>query len=194
MVVASNLGFPRIGLRRELKKALEQYWTCKIDERTLRDTCREIRRQSWQWQQEAGIGHIPSNDFTMYDHVLDTSVMVGAVPPRFEWDGDAVSLTTYFAMARGDIRTNTPAFEMTKWFDTNYHYLVPELRPGQTFQLCSTKAVDEFLEARALGIHTRPVLLGPVTFLLLAKSHDAELDNLSLLDALLPVYEELLGR
>lgn len=194
MVISSNLGFPRIGLNRELKKALEQYWKGSLDEASLQDVCRGIRRQSWQWQRKAGIGHIPSNDFSMYDQVLDTSVMAGAVPTRFEWDGGEVSLATYFAMARGDVKANIPAMEMTKWFDTNYHYLVPEPRPDQTFRLSSTKAIDEFVEARELGIHTRPVLLGPVTFLLLGKSHVADLDNLSLLDALLPVYEELLGR
>ncbi len=194
MVISSNLGFPRIGLNRELKKALEQYWKGSLDEASLQDVCRGIRRQSWQWQRKAGIGHIPSNDFSMYDQVLDTSVMAGAVPTRFEWDGGEVSLATYFAMARGDVKANIPAMEMTKWFDTNYHYLVPEPRPDQTFRLSSTKAIDEFVEAREFGIHTRPVLLGPVTFLLLGKSHVADLDNLSLLDALLPVYEELLGR
>ena len=194
MVISSNLGFPRIGLNRELKKALERFWKGNLDEAGLLDVCRGIRRQSWQWQQEAGIEHIPSNDFSMYDQVLDTSVMAGAVPPRFGWDGGGVSLTTYFAMARGDVGKDIPAMEMTKWFDTNYHYIVPELQPGQTFRLSSTKAVDEFVEARNLGIHTRPVLLGPVTFLLLGKSHVAEMDNLSLLDALLPVYQELLDR
>ena len=169
MVVSSNLGFPRIGPNRELKKALEGYWAGKIDEAMLQETCRSIRRQSWQWQQAAGIEHIPSNDFSPYDHVLDTSVMVGAVPARFDWDGEKVSLPCYFAMARGDAKKNIPALEMTKWFDTNYHYLVPELQPGQTFRLCSTKPIDEFIEARELGIHTRPVLLGPVSFLLLGK-------------------------
>ena len=173
MVITSNLGFPRIGPNRELKKALEGFWAGKIDEQSLQDTCRAIRRQSWQWQKEAGIGHIPSNDFSLYDHVLDTSVMLGAVPSRFEWDGKTVPLAAYFAMARGDAQKSIPALEMTKWFDTNYHYLVPELHPYQTFQLCSAKPIDEFLEARKLGIHTRPVLLGPVTYLLLGKSHEA---------------------
>ncbi len=194
MVISSNLGFPRIGPNRELKKALEGFWTSTIDEQALRETCRAIRRQSWQWQQEAGIRHIPSNDFSMYDQVLDTSVMVGVVPARFAWDGKAVSLAAYFAMARGDATHNIAAMEMTKWFDTNYHYLVPEFQSNQTFRLCSSKPVDEFLEAKALGIHTRPVLIGPVTYLLLGKSHVPGFDNLSLLDSLLPVYEELLGK
>lgn len=192
MVIASNLGFPRIGPNRELKKSLESYWAGKIDEQSLQETARAIRRQSWQWQKEAGIEHIPSNDFSFYDHVLDTSVMLGAVPSRFEWDGKTVPLATYFAMARGDAEKNIPALEMTKWFDTNYHYLVPELRPHQTFQLCSTKPIDEFLEARELGIHTRPVLLGPVSYLLLGKSHEAGFRSCSLLKAILPVYSKLL--
>jgi 5-methyltetrahydropteroyltriglutamate--homocysteine methyltransferase len=194
MVISSNLGFPRIGPNRELKKALESFWTAKNDEQVLQDTCRSIRRQSWQWQQAAGIQHIPSNDFSMYDQMLDMSVMVGAIPPRFGWNGGKISLATYFAMARGDAEKNIAALEMTKWFDTNYHYLVPELQPGQTFQLCSTKPIDEFWEAKTIGIHTRPVLIGPVTYLLLGKSHVDGFDNLSLLDALLPVYDELLGK
>lgn len=196
MVISSNLGFPRIGPNRELKKAVENYWASKINEQALQDACRSIRRQSWQWQQAAGIQHIPSNDFSMYDQMLDMSVMVGTIPSRFGWNGGDVSLATYFAMARGDVQKNIAALEMTKWFDTNYHYLVPELEPGQTFQLCSNspKPVVEFLEAKALGIHTRPVLIGPVTYLLLGKSHVDGFCNLSLLDALLPVYEELLGK
>lgn len=194
MVISSNLGFPRIGPHRELKKALEGYWAGKIDGPALEDASRAIRRQSWQWQQEAGIQHIPSNDFSLYDHVLDTSVMVGAVPSRFRWDGQTVPLNTYFAMARGDVQANLPALEMTKWFDTNYHYLVPEFPPEQGFRLCSTKPVDEFLDARALGVHTRPVLLGPVSFLLLGKSREAGDSRLSLLESLLPVYEQVLDR
>ncbi len=194
MIVSSNLGFPRIGPDRGLKKALESYWSGKTGQQALQETGRSIRRQSWQWQQEAGIQHVPSNDFSLYDHVLDTSVIVGAIPPRFDGDGGPASLATYFAMARGDAKTNVPPLEMTKWFDTNYHYLVPELQPGQKFRLCSTKPVDEFQEAKSLGIHTRPVLLGPVTYLLLGKSRGEGFHNLSLLKALLPVYEELLDK
>jgi len=192
MVVSSNLGFPRIGPNRELKQALESYWAGQIDGPTLEERCRSIRRQSWQWQQAAGIQHIPSNDFSLYDHVLDTSVMVGAVPSRFRRDGDSVSHATYFAMARGDARRHVAALELTKWFDTNYHYLVPELHPRQRFRLGSTKPLDEFAEARQLGIQTRPVLLGPVTYLLLGKSQQAGFENLSLLRWLLPVYEEVI--
>lgn len=189
MTRSANLGFPRIGLNRELKKALEAYWKGAADAQTLHATGRELRARHWQLQRAAGIEVIPSNDFSFYDHVLDTSVALGAIPPRF---GDIADPTErYFAMARGTAAA--PAMEMTKWFDTNYHYIVPELHRGQGFRLGSSKAVDEFLEARALGIHTRPVLVGPVTWLSLAKSKDAGLDPLSLLDHVLPVYAELLG-
>lgn len=130
----------------------------------------------------------------MYDQMLDAGVMVGAIPSRYGWDGGDVPLSTYFAMARGDAKNGIAAMEMTKWFDTNYHYLVPELHRQQTFRLASNKPVAEFLEAKQLGIHTRPVLIGPVTYLLLGKSHGGDFDRLSLLDALLPVYEEILGK
>jgi 5-methyltetrahydropteroyltriglutamate--homocysteine methyltransferase len=150
----------------------------------------------------------PSNDFSFYDQVLDTSVLVGAIPQVYGWKGDSVSLATYFAMARGaqgDSETcehghahhhghGVPAQEMTKWFDTNYHYMVPEFSKDQTFALSSTKPIDEYKEAKALGYQTRPVLVGPVTFLKLGKSHDASFSNLSLLDKLVPVYAEVLKR
>jgi len=203
MVISSNLGFPRMGLRRELKKALESYWAGKTDEAALLEVARSVRLQNWKWQQEAGIDHIPSNDFSMYDQVLDMSTVVGAIPSHF-WNGkeeqespagNRVPLSVYFAMARGDAASDIPALEMTKWFDTNYHYIVPEFQPDQKFQLCSTKPIDEFIEAREAGIHTRPVLVGPVSFLLLGKSRsDASLNPLLLLDSLLPVYEALLQK
>lgn len=194
MVISSNLGFSRIGPNRELKRALESYWSHKSTDQELQSVCQSLRLQAWQWQRAAGIQHIPSNDFSMYDQVLDTSVMVGAIPRRFGWNGGEVSLATYFAMARGDAENNIAAMEMTKWFDTNYHYLVPELRSGQTFELSSLKPVEEFLEAKQNGYHTRPVLIGPVTYLLLGKSLGGNFNKLSLLDALLPVYEEVLSK
>jgi 5-methyltetrahydropteroyltriglutamate--homocysteine methyltransferase len=197
MVHATNLGYPRIGARRELKKVLEQFWSGKLGEDEMLAQAASLRQQHWQLQQRAGLTHIPSNDFSLYDHVLDTVAMVGAVPKRYQWDGSAVDLRTYFAMARGmqndqDQASAIPAMEMTKWFDTNYHYIVPEFEPEQRFQLASTKPIDEFLEAKALGIHTRPVLLGPISFLLLGKTHHSGVDPLTLLDQLLPVYEEVL--
>jgi 5-methyltetrahydropteroyltriglutamate--homocysteine methyltransferase len=197
MATPANLGFPRIGPKRELKRALERFWAGEIDERELDQACRAIRQQNWQLQRDAGMEHIPSNDFSLYDHVLDTSAMVGAVPSRFGWSGELVDLTTYFAMARGapgGQDNSASPLEMTKWFDTNYHYLVPEFTPDMTFQLASTKPVDELREARSLGIETRPVLLGPVTYLVLGKCDDDEFDRMELLEPLLPVYHEVLSQ
>ena len=192
MIRAANLGFPRIGRNRELKKATEAYWAGESDAARLGETARQLRRQTWQEQRDAGLDVIPSNDFSFYDQVLDTTAMLGAVPPRFGYDSGTVDLDTYFAMARG--RDDAPAMEMTKWFDTNYHYIVPEFHRDQRFQLASTKPVDEFEEAKAAGIHTRPVLLGPVTYLALGKAKDAGLDPQDLLEGVLPVYEEVLKR
>lgn len=190
MVIASNLGYPRIGPGRELKKALESFWGGRSDAEALDAASAALRRASWELQQAAGIDQIPSNDFSLYDHVLDTATMLGAVPSRFEWDGEMVDRDTYFAMARGG--PDTPAMEMTKWFDTNYHYIVPEFEPGMIFRLASSKAIDEYREAKALGIETRPKLLGPVSFLLLGKSRRTGVEPLDLLDQALSVYEQTL--
>ena len=192
MAIASNLGFPRIGARRELKRAVEDYWAGRIDEDALHDAARALRRNAWLLQRDAGVEHIPSNDFSLYDHVLDTAAMLGAVPARFGHEEGAVSLETYFAMARGT--ANAPAMEMTKWFDTNYHYIVPEFEEGQTFSLSSTQPLDHYLEAKALGVQTRPVLLGPVSFLLLGKMQEPDRDRLALLSGIVPVYAEALRR
>lgn len=186
-----NLGFPRIGAKRELKRALELAWSGRLKMTELFETAKAIRAENWRIQQAAGIDLIPSNDFSFYDQMLDTCALLGAVPERFEWRSDTVDPDTYFAMARG--LSNT-ALEMTKWFDTNYHYLVPELSKGQHFRLASSKPFDEFAEALALGIRTVPVLIGPLTFLLLAKARGQDFDRLSLLPTLLPVYAEVLGR
>jgi 5-methyltetrahydropteroyltriglutamate--homocysteine methyltransferase len=188
-------GFPRIGDRRELKTATEGYWAGRVPAGELEATARELRRQTWTFLRDAGLGQVPSNHFSLYDQVLDTCVLVGAVPERHRAAGGAVDLDTYFAMARG--RDDVTAMEMTKWFDTNYHYLVPELGPGVEFRLAANpKPLAELAEARELGIATRPVLLGPVTFLLLAKEAGVEagrgFERLSLLDPLLGVYAELL--
>jgi 5-methyltetrahydropteroyltriglutamate--homocysteine methyltransferase len=203
-VSVATLGVPRIGRRRELKFALENYWSGKDSAEALLETARRLRADNWRLQAEKGVTRIPSNDFSLYDHVLDTAVMVGAIPQRYGWTGGEVPLDAYFAMARGSEGDagcghpghvhSTSALEMTKWFDTNYHYMVPELAPDQEFVLATTKPVDHFLEAKALGIHTRPVVLGPVTFLRLAKSGGEEFDLLSLLPKLLPVYTDLLNR
>jgi 5-methyltetrahydropteroyltriglutamate--homocysteine methyltransferase len=206
-IQVAALGFPRIGPRRELKTALEASWSGKTEPEALIATARDLRAANWRRQKSLGLDVIASNDFSFYDQVLDTAAMVGAVPDIYGWTGGEVSLATYFAMARGALGTSTvcehghvhtsggvPAMEMTKWFDTNYHYIVPEFTKGQAFRLSTTKAVDEFREAKALGVHTRPVLVGPVTFLKLGKSKDDSFNRLSLLPKLLPVYVDVLTR
>ena len=196
MTIAHNLGFPPLGAHRELKRATEGYWSGKVPQAALLQTGAELRAAHWRLQRDAGVDLIPSNDFSYYDRVLDACAMVGAVPTRYGWSGGSFDLDTYFAMARGvqSGGRDVTAMEMTKWFDTNYHYIVPEFEPGQTFRLASTKVVDEFTEAKALGFHTKPVLIGPVTFLLLGKTRAGRVDRLDLVDALLPVYADVLGR
>jgi 5-methyltetrahydropteroyltriglutamate--homocysteine methyltransferase len=191
-----NLGYPRIGEKRELKRAVEAFWRGQLSEHALVEQAKNLRARNWQKQKQNGIDLIPSNDFSFYDHVLDMCALVGAVPSRFKWAGDSVDLGTYFNMARGE-RTNdgsaAAAMEMTKWFDTNYHYLVPELSDVTSFRLSSMKPFDEFKEALSLGIKTKPVLLGPISFLLLGKARGlAGFDTLALLGALLDVYCEIL--
>jgi 5-methyltetrahydropteroyltriglutamate--homocysteine methyltransferase len=210
-VTVASLGFPRIGPRRELKKSLEDHWAGRTGEAELLRDAAALRAAAWARQKSAGIDWLPSNDFSLYDHVLDTSAMVGAIPAVYGDQGSAVPLATYFAMARGTRGAEgsaacvghthdharahgLPALEMTKWFDTNYHYMVPEFTAGQTFRLASTKPIDEFLEARSLGFATRPVLLGPVTYLLMGKSREAGTSPLTLLPGLLEVYGEVLRR
>ena len=196
MTLATNLGFPRMGRNRELKKALEQFWAGEASAEQLQTTARQMRRTHWQLQHAAGLAHIPCNDFSLYDHILDTAVMVGVVPDRFADIAD--DLERYFAMARGgksrDGQPGPAALEMTKWFDTNYHYLVPEFRRRQSFHLATTKPVAEFAEAKTLGIPARPVLVGPVSFLLLGKAKEPGFEPLDLLPDLIPVYEDLLGK
>jgi len=194
MTTASNLGFPPLGAARELKRATEGYWSGKVTRAQLLATGAELRRQHWQLQRDIGLDRIPANDFSFYDRMLDTCAMVGAVPPRYGWKSDWVDADTYFAMARGSQGKgrDVTAMEMTKWFDTNYHYIVPELERGQRFRMASAKPANEYREAKAAGIDATTVLIGPLTFLLLAKSKGAAFDRLSLLDALLPVYGDVL--
>lgn len=206
-VTVATLGFPRIGPRRELKTALESYWSGKSDHAALLAVAADLRSKTWALQRDLGADIIPANDFSLYDHVLDTTAMVGAIPPAYGWSRGEVGLETYFAMARGaqgeaapegcahghaHDGDGVPAAEMTKWFDTNYHYLVPEFTADQLFRLASTKAVQEYREAKAQGIETRPVLLGPVSYLLLGKTRGADFEPLTLLPRLLPVYAETL--
>ncbi|MCW3059349.1 MAG: 5-methyltetrahydropteroyltriglutamate--homocysteine S-methyltransferase [Capsulimonas sp.] len=197
-----NLGYPRIGARRELKKALESYWAGRSTQPELLDTAATLRKAHWTAQRDAGIDWIPSNDFSFYDQTLDTSVLFGVVPERFQANTNGkVNLDTYFTMARGLDTENhstegVAALEMTKWFDTNYHYLVPEFAADQKFALSSSKPLDEFREALALGVQTTSVLLGPVSFLLLGKLQGEGGDDVKahLLRELLPVYADLLSQ
>ena len=166
---SSNLGFPRIGANRELKRLVENFWSGKLPQSALLTGAKNIRLEHWQLQKDAGIDLIPSNDFSMYDQVLDHSQMFGVVPDRYRClDDDVVG--QYFAMARGlqrdgtdGVKIDVPALEMKKWFDTNYHFIVPEFKADQEFHLAAiVKPVAEFKEAKELGIHTRPVMLGPM--------------------------------
>jgi 5-methyltetrahydropteroyltriglutamate--homocysteine methyltransferase len=199
-IQTANLGCPRIGERRELKVALESFWSGKTSEADLLATAADIRARNWKRQAQSGLDTVPSNDFSLYDHLLDTAFMLGVIPARF---GETADLATYFRMARGQARGqavrsacghdhgDTTALDMTKWFNTNYHVLLPELGPDADFALTTNKPLAEFMEAKAQGVQTRPVLIGPVTFLSLARTQD-HFDALSLLPKLLPVYAQLL--
>ena len=195
MTKSASLGFPRIGAFRELKKAVEGYWKGNLSKDELLQAGAQIRKNNWQLQKNAGITYVPSNDFSYYDHILDMIATVGAVPKRFNFDGGNVDIDLYFAMARGLQKDGTDVFamEMTKWFDTNYHYIVPEFSKNQEFKLSSTKIIDQYEEAKALGIETRPVIIGPVSFLLLGKMVDNS-QKWELIDSLLEVYSEIFAK
>ena len=196
MTIAHTLGFPRIGAHRELKQAQEAYWRGEIDASALAATGVGLRRRHWQRQAEAGLDLVAVGDFSWYDHVLDLSALLGAVPARFGWRGGEVDLDTYFRMARGRAPSGAPvqACEMTKWFDTNYHYIVPEFEQGQTFELSFEQLFEHVDEARALGHEVKPVLCGPLTYLWLGKTKGAAFDKLALLDRLIPAYGAILAR
>ncbi|HTE25844.1 5-methyltetrahydropteroyltriglutamate--homocysteine S-methyltransferase [Flavitalea sp.] len=192
-----NLGYPRIGSQRELKKASELYWSGKIPLQQLLQTGKTIRLQNWLLQKDAGIDLVPCNDFSYYDQVLDTSIMVGAIPERYHSLVEAKQLNDIdllFAMARGYQKDgfDITAMEMTKWFDTNYHYIVPEFTANQKFTLYSNKIRSEFLEAKQNEINAKPVLLGPISYLLLGKEKESGFHRLELIKNLLPVYLEIL--
>lgn len=194
-MLTHNLGYPRIGARRELKKASEKYWAGKISQADLQQVGQDLRRRHWQEQAKAGIDLIPVNDFSFYDQMLDLALTFGVIPERYQPLVDHQSpLDLYFAMARGHQAEgiDVTALEMTKWFDTNYHYLVPEFSPEQEFTLFRPKVLDEWAEAQAMGIPGKPVLIGPFSFLRLGKASDGAFTPLRLLDRLLPVYIELL--
>jgi 5-methyltetrahydropteroyltriglutamate--homocysteine methyltransferase len=196
MTLSNISGFPRIGPNRELKFATEGYWSDRVSASELAEVGRSIRADNWRLMQAAGIDLIPSNDFSYYDQVLDAVALVGAVPERYGHGGGDVGLDTYFAMARGN--QDVTAMEMTKWFDTNYHYIVPELGPDTRFSLSSAKPFDEYVEAEeVIGAATVPVLIGPVSFLLLSKPAEGvadDFDPLTLLEPLLGVYGEVIER
>ena len=193
MATTANLGFPRIGAQRELKKALESYWKGDSTREALLEVAKTIRAENWKRQQKAGISQIPSGDFAFYDQVLNHTLMFGAIPSRYESLKGGDPLTLYFAMARGMQRdgVDVVACEMTKWFDTNYHYLVPEFSDATEFKLTQNLLLEQFNEAKALGFATRPVVIGPISYLLLGKTKGKS--ALSLLPKLLPVYVELLA-
>ncbi len=198
-MITHNLGYPRIGAHRELKKACEKYWSGQIAQKELLETGKSIRRENWALQKNSGIELIPSNDFSFYDQVLDMSFALGAIPERYSnvmLNKESTEMDLYFAMARGFQKggIDLPAMEMTKWFDTNYHYIVPEFHKGQQFNLFSTKAVNEFCEAKQLGILTKPVLIGPVSYLLLGKEKQKEFHRIELIKNLLPAYLLLLEK
>ena len=180
-------GFPRIGENRELKKVLENYWAHKVPFDDVEETAATLRKKHWRLQKDAGIDFISSNDFSLYDHILDTIVMLNAIPERFA--GIADKNEQYFAMARGNGRA--AAMEMTKWFNTNYHFIVPELRDDLVFQLEPKKIISEYREAKAMGVTTKINLIGPLTFLELSKTKDGN-DPFTYLHKIMPVYKRLL--
>ena len=205
MALAHNLGFPRIGADRELKKALEAYWKGDIDQAALKDVGRQLRATHWQLQKDAGIDLLPVGDFAWYDQVLTHSLTFGVIPPRFSSTLDEQrqpTLDTLFGMARGASQSccgaehgkGQYAQELTKWFDTNYHYLVPEFSQDQRFDLSWNELFEETAEAQALGHKVKPVIIGPLTYLWLGKAKGNEFNKLDLLENLLPVYAQILSR
>jgi 5-methyltetrahydropteroyltriglutamate--homocysteine methyltransferase len=202
MALSHSLGFPRIGRDRELKKALEAYWKGELDEAGLRAVGQRLRAEHWQLQKDAGIELLPVGDFAWYDQVLSHSLAFGVIPERFRPATGKPSLDTLFAMARGAVGNKSShsccggahAQELTKWFDTNYHYLVPEFAVDQQFALSWEQLFEEVDEAHALGHAVKPVLIGPLTYLWLGKAKGGDFDKLELLERLLPVYGEMLQR
>lgn len=201
MTIIHNLGFPRMGEQRELKRSLEAYWAGQLSQQELLDTGKALRARHWDLQNKAGLDTVPVGDFAWYDQILEWSTLLGAVPARFgQADNAPVSLDTLFRMARGRAPCGRPAAacEMTKWFDTNYHYIVPEFTPGQSFRIARECLFEQVDEAQALGHKVKPVIPGPLTWLWLGKgdAYDglADVGKLALLDALLPVYEQVLAR
>ena len=196
MIITHSLGFPRIGIHRDMKFAVESYWGGEISVPILLEKGKQIRRNNWAMQAEAGLNLLPVGDFSWYDHMLDMSMLLGAIPKRYETYIEPENLTTCFRMARGDSLGNhaIQACEMTKWFDTNYHYIVPELEPDQQFELRSSKLFDEIDEALSYGYKVKPILIGPLTFLWLGKSYGNNFNKLTLLPQLLTVYQKIISK
>ncbi|CAE6390888.1 unnamed protein product [Rhizoctonia solani] len=197
MVTSSVLGFPRIGEFREVKKAVEAYWAGKLSAEDLQKAAADVRKASWESIKGQGVAHVPSGEFSLYDHVLDHSAAFNVIPPRYQGQGLS-DLDVFFAMGRGRQAdgVDVPASEMKKWFDSNYHYVVPEFSESTDIKLLYNKALNEYKEAKASGIDTRPVVLGPLSFLLLgknAKEASSSFDRISLLPKLLPAYEKILS-
>ncbi len=191
-MITHTLGFPRIGVKRELKRAIESYWKGKVSEEELRGIAKDLRKRHWQLQKENGIDLVPVGDFSLYDQILDMTATLGAVPERFGFKNNTVDIKTYFDMARG--KGKLCAMEMTKWFDTNYHYMVPEFSPDQTFKLSSKKIFNEVKEAIDEGFNVKPVLPGPLTYIFLGKESEEGFNRFEHLDSILKVYEEILSR
>ncbi|MCF2518581.1 5-methyltetrahydropteroyltriglutamate--homocysteine S-methyltransferase [Dyadobacter sp. CY351] len=200
-MLTQNLGYPRIGGQRQLKKACEQFWAGKIDLTELYNVAQKIKEENWQTQLEAGIDLIPCNDFSFYDQTLDTSLLLGVVPQRYEavrsQATDNGELDLYFAMARGYQKNglDITAMEMTKWLDTNYHYIVPEFKADQQFRINNENIFNEYNQAKALlGAKAKPVIIGPVSYLLLGKEKEAGFERIELISSLVPVYIEIINR
>jgi 5-methyltetrahydropteroyltriglutamate--homocysteine methyltransferase len=191
-MITHSLGFPRIGVKRELKRAIENYWKGNISKEELFNIAKDLRKNHWKLQKENGVDLIPVGDFSFYDQILDMTATLGAVPERFNFEGEKVDIETYFDMARG--KGTSAAMEMTKWFDTNYHYIVPEFSPKQTFKLSSERIFEELKEATDKGFNVKPVLPGPITYIFLGKETEEGFDRFEHLDSILKVYEEILSR
>jgi len=196
MITTHNLGFPRIGKKRQLKFLLERYWSGEIEQVQLEQEGQQIRQENWRLQANTGLDLIPVNDFSWYDQVLDMSALLGVIPERFAQTGADIDIDTYFRMARGQAPTgeSVAACEMTKWFDTNYHYIVPEFNQIQTFRIAYNKLFEEIDDALEEGHKAKPVLIGPLTYLWLGKTKGDDFNKLSLLEDLLAVYEEILNK
>jgi 5-methyltetrahydropteroyltriglutamate--homocysteine methyltransferase len=191
-MITHTLGFPRIGTKRELKRAIESYWKGEFSEEKLFNTAKTLVKLHWQLQKENGIDLVPVGDSSLYDHMLDMTKVLGAVPRRFGYKGGKIDVETYFDMARG--KGNIPAMEMTKWFDTNYHYIVPEFSSHQTFKLSSDKIFEEAKEAIDDGYQAKPILVGPLTYIFLGKEIEEGFNRFEHLDSILKVYEEILSQ